>query len=128
MNQRVLQHEVVMLNLLDAAYQFTRTNQLLKVKGMNDCDLRSVGVEEGKGKFAGTLGSLVVDDKGNPVGAESGLSDDDGAVIWTDPEAYIGRVATIQYFEETNDADGKRSIRFPVLKEFCAEGKEASCA
>ncbi len=128
MKQRVLQHEVVMLNLLDATYQFTRTNQLLKVKVMNDCDLRIVGVEGGKGKFAGTLGSLVVDDKGNPVGVGSGLSDADGAVIWTDPEAYIGWVAAIPYFEETNDADDKRSIRFPVLKEFCAEGKEVSCA
>lgn len=60
-HQRALQHEGVMLNLLDATYQFTRTNQLLKVKVMNDCDLRIIGVEEGNGKFAGTLGSLVVD-------------------------------------------------------------------
>lgn len=127
-HQRALQHEGVMLNLLDATYQFTRTNQLLKVKVMNDCDLRIIGVEEGNGKFAGTLGSLVVDYKGNPVGVGSGLSDADRAAIWADPDAYIGRVATIQYFEETNDADGKLSIRFPVFKELCVEGKEVSYA
>jgi len=64
--------------------------------------------------------------KGNPVGVGSGLSDADRAAIWAD--AYIGRVATIQYFEETNDADGKLSIRFPVFKELCVEGKEVSYA
>ena len=32
------------------------------------------------------------------------------------------------YFEETNDADGKLSIRFPVFKELCVEGKEVSYA
>ena len=66
--------------------------------------------------------------KGNPVGVGSGLSDADRAAIWADPDAYIGRVATIQYFEETNDADGKLSIRFPVFKELCVEGKEVSYA
>lgn len=126
--QRSLNHEGIMLNLVDAFYQFTRTNQLLKVKVMNDCDLRIIGVEEGSGKLAGTLGSLVVDYKGNPVGVGSGLSDADRAAIWANPDAYIGRVATIQYFEETNDMYGKLSIRFPVFKELRAEGKEVSYA
>ena len=124
--QRALQHEGVMLNLLDASYQFTRTNYLLKVKVMNDCDLRIIGVQEGTGRFKGTLGSLVVSYKGNPVGVGSGLSDDMRKNVWNRPDDYIGRVVTIQYFEETKDKTGKLSIRFPVFKELREEGKEVS--
>lgn len=124
--QRALDHEGVMINLADEPYRFTRTNALLKVKVMQDCDLEIIGVEEGNGKFAGTLGALVVDYKGNPVGVGSGITDDVRRMIWNDPSKYIGRVATIQYFEETNDKDGKESLRFPVFKELREEGKEVS--
>lgn len=124
--QRSLDHEGIMINLNDAPYVFGRTSNLLKVKVMSDCDLEIIGVQEGKGKFEGTLGALTVDYKGNPVGVGSGLSDEMRAAIWADPDKYIGRVATIQYFEETNDADGKLSIRFPVFKELREVGKEVS--
>ena len=124
--QRGLGHEGVMINLAMEPYQFTRTNALLKVKVMQDCDLEIIGVQEGQGRFEGTLGALIVDYKGNPVGVGSGLSDEIRAMIWSDPAKYIGRVATIQYFEETNDADGKVSIRFPVFRELREEGKEVS--
>ena len=124
--QRKLEHEGVMINLADEYYQFSRTNALLKVKVMQDCDLEITGVQEGQGKFAGTLGALIVDYKGTPVGVGSGISDEIRRMILADPDQYIGRVATIQYFEETNDADGKPSIRFPVFKELREEGKEVS--
>lgn len=126
--QRGLEHEGVMINLADEPYQFTRTNALLKVKVMQDCDLEIIGVQEGQGKFAGTLGALTVDYKGAPVGVGSGISDEMRKMIWANPDAYIGRVATIQYFEQTNDANGKLSIRFPVFKELREEGKEVSYA
>ena len=126
--QRELEHEGVMINLADEYYQFSRTNALLKVKVMQDCDLEITGVQEGQGKFAGTLGALIVDYKGTPVGVGSGISDDIRREIWANPDKYIGRVATIQYFEETHDANGKSSIRFPVFKELREEGKEISYA
>ena len=126
--QRSLQHEGVMINLADEPYQFTRTNALLKVKVMQDCDLEIIGVQEGSGKFAGTLGALIVDYKGNPVGVGSGITDELRREIWAAQDKYIGRVATIQYFETTNDKDGKESIRFPVFKELREEGKEVSYA
>ena len=124
--QRALDHEGVMINLADEPYQFTRTNALLKVKVMQDCDLEIIGVQEGQGRFAGTLGALIVDYKGTPVGVGSGLSDEMRRSIWANPDAYIGRVATIQYFEETQDASGKPSIRFPVFRELREIGKEVS--
>ena len=124
--QRGLNHEGVMVNLADEPYQFNRTNALLKVKVMQDCDLEITGVQEGQGKFSGTLGALVVDYKGTPVGVGSGLSDEFRRAVWSNPNAYIGRVATIQYFEETQDASGKPSIRFPVFRELREIGKEVS--
>lgn len=124
--QRALHHEGVMVNLLDAPYQFKRTNVLLKVKVMNDCDLEIIGVQEGTGRFKGTLGSLIVNYKGNPVGVGSGLSEEMRKTIWQNQGEYIGRVATIQYFEETKDKTGKLSIRFPVFKEIREKGKEVS--
>lgn len=124
--ERAAGHEGVMININDAVYEYKRTNVLLKCKVMSDCDLKITGIEEGSGKFAGTLGSLIVDYKGNPVGVGSGISDDLRQKIWANPNAYIGRVATVQYFEETQDKDGKLSIRFPVLKDIREAGKEVS--
>jgi len=38
----------------------------------------------------------------------------------------IGRVISVQYFEETHDVDGNLSLRFPVFKELRETGKEVS--
>ena len=126
--QRKQEHEGVMVNLLDAYYTFGRTNNLLKVKVMQDADLEIVAVKEGEGKFSGTLGALVVNYKGSQVGVGSGLSDEMRREIWKNPEEYIGRVAKIRYFEETVDKNGVKSIRFPVFEEIRELGKEVSYA
>lgn len=126
--QRAMGHEGVMINLADAFYTFKRTNNLLKVKVMQDADLRILDVKEGDGKFAGMLGALVVDYKGTPVGVGSGLTDEIRHEIWSNPDRYIGRVAKIRYFEETEDKNGVKSIRFPVFEEIRELGKEVSYA
>ena len=115
-----------MINLADEPYQFTRTNALLKVKVMQDADLLITGVQEGTGKYKGKLGSLIVDYKGTPVGVGSGLSDELREEIWDNQNNYIGRVAKIQYFEETHGEDGLPSIRFPVFIELREVEKEVS--
>lgn len=125
-NERAAEHEGVMINLLDAPYAFKRTNNLLKVKVMQDADLRVIGVQEGAGKFSGTLGSLIVDYKGNPVGVGSGLTDTVRHEVWLNQEKYIGRIAKVRFFEETRDKSGNISIRFPVFEEFREEGKQVS--
>lgn len=126
--QRAMGHEGVMINLLEAPYMFKRTSNLLKVKVMQDADLRILDVKEGDGRFKGTLGALIVDWKGNPVGVGSGLTDEMRREIWTNAEKYIGKVAKIRYFEETFDKNGVASIRFPVFEEIREEGKEVSYA
>lgn len=118
--------EGIMLNDCEATYVCKRTNSLLKVKVFQDCDLRITGFQQGTGKYANTLGALLVDYKGNTVGVGSGMSDEQRKEFWDNQDQYLGRVVTVQYFEETNDSDGNKSIRFPVFKELREEGKEVS--
>jgi len=123
---RKAEKEGIMLNICDAPYVCKRTNNLLKVKVFQDCDLQITGFQQGTGKYASTLGALLVDYKGNTVGVGSGMTDEQRNEFWEHQSEYLGRVVTVQYFEETNDADGKKSIRFPVFKELREEGKEIS--
>jgi DNA ligase-1 len=118
--------EGIMVNICDAPYEFKRTNNLLKVKKMNTMDLEVLAVEEGEGRLAGTLGAIKVRYKnGNVVKVGSGFSDEMRALIWRNPESYIGQIAEIQYFEETTNADGGESLRFPVFKDFRTDKTEA---
>lgn len=118
--------EGIMINLNDAFYEFKRTSNLLKVKVMQDCDLKIIGFEEGSGRLSGTLGRINVDYKGNKLGVGSGFSDSDRTYFWTHQNELLGRVITVQYFEETEDKDGIKSLRFPVYKEIREIGKEVS--
>ena len=118
--------EGLMINVVDSTYQFRRTKELLKVKSMNDCDLRVIGTQEGKGKYKGLLGSLIVEYKGNTINVGSGLTESLRESFWNDKDSLIGRVIKVQYFEETQDANGNKSLRFPVFLELCPENKEPS--
>ena len=118
--------EGIMLNDCAAPYVCKRTKNLLKVKVFQDCDVQIVGFQQGTGKYADTLGALIVDYKGTCVGVGSGLSDEQRHEFWNNQDDYRGRVVTVQYFEETCDADGNPSMRFPVFKELREDGKEIS--
>jgi DNA ligase-1 len=111
--------EGVMINICDAPYEFGRTWNLMKVKKMNTLDLEVIGYEEGSGRLAGTLGALLVRYKnGNTVKVGSGFTDELRALIWLEPLDMIGKIIEVQYFEETTNADGGLSLRFPVFKDF----------
>lgn len=120
--------EGVMINLNDAPYQKKRTKALLKVKAFNDADLRIIDMKPGEGKYLGSLGCLIVDYKGTPVGVGTGYSDADRRFLWDHREELIGRVAKISYFEETTDDTGRPSLRFAGFEELRDEGKEVSYA
>ena len=120
------EQEGLMLNLNDGLYEFKRTRNLLKIKVMNNCDLQIIGFEEGQGRLAGTLGRLNVEYKGNIVGVGSGFTDEQRKHFWDNQEELIGRVVSVNFFEESQDKDGNLSLRFPVFKELREEGKEAS--
>lgn len=110
--------EGIMINLNDEPYSFKRSNALLKVKKMQDVDLPVIRLEEGTNQNEGKLGAFVVLYKGNEVRVGSGISKDLREKVWKDKNSYIGLTITVQYFEETTNADGGISLRFPVFIDF----------
>lgn len=110
--------EGVMINIYDAPYEFKRTNNLLKCKKFQSCDLRVVGFEEGTGKYVGMLGAFICDYKGGTVKVGSGLTDELRKEIWKDTSKYKDVIIEVSYFEETKDAAGQESLRFPTFKDF----------
>lgn len=125
--QITLEHEGVMVNIANAPYEAKRTKNILKVKAMQDCDLKIIGFEEGTGKNKGTLGAIIVDYKGFEVRVGSGFTDQDREYFWANQNELLGRVITVQYFEETtNKKDNSLSLRFPVYLELREKGKEVS--
>lgn len=119
--------EGIMVNL-DSPYVCKRTDTLLKVKGMQSCDIKIVGFEEGSGRNIGKLGALVCDYKGNNVGVGSGFSDKLRTEIWDNRDGWLNKIVEIQYFEESTDSKtGNVSLRFPVfLRDRSGEKTEPS--
>lgn len=108
--------EGVMINVCDAPYDFKRTNNLLKVKKFQDTEVKVIGFQEGTNKYVGTLGALVCEYKYSTVDVGSGFSDVLRDEIWANKDAWLGKIITVKYFEETyNSATGLPSLRFPVF-------------
>lgn len=120
--------EGVMINVATSPYECKRTANLLKVKEMYTMDLEVIGFEEGLvgSKFEGTLGAVLVDYKGYQVKVGSGFTDEEREFFWEAKADLIGRVVEVQYFEETKDAEGNLSLRFPVFVQLREKGKEVS--
>ena len=118
--------EGVMLNL-DTPYECKRTKNLIKVKKFYNYDLKVIGYEEGTGRLKGTLGSLIVDYKGNPVSVGSGYDDKTRKEFWNNKDKLFGRVIEVKYKEITKDKKtGKESLQFPIFISLTPEGKEVS--
>lgn len=110
--------EGIMINIYDALYEFKRSQNLLKVKKMNTLDLQIIGFEEGGGRLAGTLGAILVRYKdGNVVKVGSGFTDQQREEIWKNQGKYLDAICEISYFEETTNAEGGISLRFPIFKD-----------
>ena len=107
-------------------YESKRSKNLLKVKVMQTCDLRIIDYIEGEGRNAGRLGAFVVDYKGNSLKVGGGYTDKQREEYWRRKDELIGRVITVQYFEETNNLNDGVGLRFPVFKEVREIGKEVS--
>lgn len=101
--------------LRDVPYKTKRHNGILKCKKFKEGDFRIVGFEEGNGKLKGTLGSLMVEFKGNTVGV-SGYTDEMRKELWDNQEKYLEKIITVKYKEESKDKDtGMPSLQFPTF-------------
>lgn len=107
--------EGCMLNICDAEYHWTRSWDIMKVKKFDSLDLEVVDIEEGSGRLAGTLGAIHVRYKdGNIVKVGSGFSDEERKLYFNNPALILHKIVEIKFFEETTNADGTYSLRFPT--------------
>lgn len=112
-----LEEEGIMVQLADAPYQCKRTFDILKVKVFESADLRVIGYYEGKeASTAGKLGGFIVDYRGYKVNVGGGYSKEEREDYWKDPEAMVGKIIEVKYFNESQDKHGNLSLRFPVFK------------
>ena len=121
--------EGCMVNLCEAPYEGKRVKTQLKVKAMNEIDLRVVGVFEGEGEFKGTLGGVKIvlthEGKQYDVAIGSGFSKKEREIFWEDSSLIIGKIIRVQYFEISQNQCGGYSLRFPVFKGICDKNEES---
>jgi ATP-dependent DNA ligase len=99
----------------DAAYQFKRTNVLLKRKEFIDEEFLITGFKEGVGNRSGTIGYFIMQTKDKKE-FHSNVKGDMTLLrqLWKDREKYVGRQATIKFFSYTPDG----IPRFPYIIKF----------
>ena len=115
----------------DVPYEGKRTSNLLKIKAMQDAEYVVEGVingkatyNEGGAKEYDIISALMIRHKGNLVKVGSGLSKEQRIGWYSRPDEIIGKLITVQYFEETKDSKtGEYSLRFPVLKYVYEDGR-----
>ena len=106
----------------DVGYEGKRTKNLLKVKKFYDAEYKVIDfdvddhevVRDGKSETIKMLSQVWIEHKGFKVKVGSGWSQDqrlkymDGSIV--------GKIITVQYFEETKNDKGGISLRFPTVK------------
>ena len=115
----------------DVPYEGKRTNNLLKIKAMQDAEYVVEGVirgkatyNEGGAKEYDIISALLIKHRENVVKVGSGLSKEQRIEWYSRPDEIIGKTITVQYFEETKDSKtGEYSLRFPVLKYVYEDGR-----
>jgi len=104
---------------LDNPYEHKRSKNLLKYKKFKDDEFEIIKVNIGKAKTIAESITIRLKN-GNLCNATLAFSDDKCKEILENKEKYIGKLATVCYFGETNDG----MLRFPVVKSFNREEYE----
>ncbi|MBQ7155507.1 MAG: hypothetical protein IJR85_08155 [Synergistaceae bacterium] len=113
-------YEGVVLRHPEVPYYEGRSNHLLKFKFFKEADLRIIGVQQGEGRLAGTLGSLEVEGEIGRckvrANVGTGLTDEDRQILSRDAHL-VGKVLTVKYQAITDkpDKNGYYSLRFPSV-------------
>lgn len=116
------------------AYEGKRSKSLLKLKKFVDDEYTVIGVEHGEDKFLDPVtgkktrkkcvNKLIIEHKGEEVRVGSGLSESQKLGWLNNESKIIGQTITVKYFEESTDKNGKKSLRFPVLKTIHGKKRE----
>jgi DNA ligase-1 len=100
------------------SYEWKRSKALMKYKTFLEDDFTVTGHYEGKGKYKGMLGGLIVEGKvdGKTITSEcgSGFDDRQREEYWDKRDSLIGEKVEIKYQNLTK----KNSLRFPIFLKF----------
>ena len=122
--------EGLVIKFTDSKYEWKRSKNWLKVKAFDELDLIINNVEEGTNSNKGKLGALICSIEHPTMGhieakVGSGYSEDERVRFFDMKDELIGRVISVQYFEQTeNTTTHIKSLRFPVFLELKEEGQE----
>ncbi len=111
--------EGIMLRNPSSIYAGGRSNNLLKVKNFVKSNFVIVGFTKGTGKFANSLGNLLV--RGMIDGmvvmgkVGTGFNDEERLDIWANQSSYLGRDIEVIYLGIT---PALRSLRHPIFFRF----------
>lgn len=118
--------EGLMINL-NTPYKRTRHKGILKVKRFYTMDLPILRCEEGGGRLKGSLGSIVLDYKGNEVKVGSGFSDYQREEYWKNRDELVGKICEVKYKEISKDKKtGLESLQFPVFVDIRTDKESVS--
>ena len=104
---------------IDKPYEHKRSKNLLKYKKFKDDEFEVISVNVGKTNTMAESITIRLKN-GNLCNATLAFPDEKCKEILENQENYIGKLATVCYFGETNDG----MLRFPVVKSFNREEYE----
>lgn len=86
----------------DGGYEFKRSRLWLKYKPQKEVDCKIIGFREGKGKYIGMLGSLIVlvqvkDGWSATSTRVSGMDDSDRVSMWKRRKQLLGTIVEVQF-------------------------------
>ena len=106
---------------LDSKYENKRTKSLMKHKSFQDDEFTILDICEGAGNKMGMVGYMVFETKkGQRFKSNLKANWDISKGIWTNKKQFIGKTATIQYFNLTPDG----IPRFPYITKIAREDYE----
>ena len=114
----------------DVGYEGKRSKNLLKIKKFFDAEYKVIDFDiddheiviDGRSETVPMLSQVWIEHKGHKVKVGSGWTHDqrlkyiDGSIV--------GKIITVQYFEETKNQEGGISLRFPTVKIVHGEKRE----
>ena len=108
----------------DEPYKGKRSKDLLKYKSFNDDEYEVIDTEMGPFRYVlngkeheeTMLSCVTIKHKGYPVRVGSGFTIEQRQEFYKNPNKILGKIITVQYFEETKNQDGGISLRFPTFK------------
>lgn len=115
----------------DTIYEGKRTDNLLKVKNFYEAEYKVVDYEngpfrvivDGKEVEENMLSHVYIQHKGYKVSVGSGFSFEDRRYYRDHPQELIGAELTITYFDESQNKEGEKSLRFPTVKAIWPNGR-----